>query len=78
MGGTLYGMQEETLGFFIILVPFFVAAGFDTMTALLVILLGTTVGFAFSTVNPFSIGMAVDNSAVTFEMAAATYNIQGT
>jgi hypothetical protein len=53
-------MQEETIGFFIILVPFFIAAGFDAMTALLVILLGTTTGFAFSIVNPFSVGAAYD------------------
>jgi uncharacterized ion transporter superfamily protein YfcC len=64
MGGTLFGMQEDALGFFIILVPFFVIAGFDTMTALLIILLGTTTGFAFSIVNPFSAGMAFDMSNV--------------
>ena len=62
-------MQEETLGFFIILVPFFVAAGFDTMTALLVILLGTTTGFAFSIINPFSVGVAYDAANVMYTAA---------
>ena len=60
LGGTIYGMQEETIGFIAIIVPFMVAAGFDTMTGLLVILLGSTTGFAASTVNPFAIGAAVD------------------
>lgn len=58
-GGTIYGMQEETLGLFIIIVPTLALAGFDTVTGLLVVLLGTTTGFAASTVNPFSIGAAV-------------------
>ncbi len=61
-GGTIYGMQEETLGLFIIIVPTLALAGFDTVTGLLVVLLGTTTGFAASTVNPFSIGAAVDAS----------------
>lgn len=60
LGGTIYGMQEETVGFFILIVPFLIIAGFDAMTGLLVILLGTTTGFAASTVNPFAIGVAVD------------------
>ena len=73
-------MQEETLGFFIILVPFFVAAGFDTMTALLVILLGTTTGFAFSIINPFSVGVAYDAANVYYSagelnsISALTYS----
>ncbi len=60
LGGTIYGMQEETIGFIPIIVPFLVLAGFDTMTGLLVILLGSTTGFTASTVNPFAIGAAVD------------------
>ena len=57
-GGTVYGMQEESIGLFIIVVPALVLAGFDTITGLLVILLGTTTGFAMSTVNPFAVGAA--------------------
>ncbi len=59
-GGTIFGMQEETIGLFIIIVPTLALAGFDTVTGLLVVLLGTTTGFAASTVNPFSVGAAVD------------------
>ncbi len=57
-GGTSFGMQEETLGLYIIVIPFFLMAGFDTVTGLLVILLGTTTGIASSVVNPFSVGVA--------------------
>ncbi len=63
-GGTIYGMQEETIGLYIIIVPTLALAGFDTVTGLMVILLGTTVGFAVSTINPFSIGAAVDAAAM--------------
>ncbi|BDV02919.1 hypothetical protein [Candidatus Hepatoplasma crinochetorum] len=61
LGGTTYGMQEETLAFYLIIIPMFLLAGFDTVTGLLVILLGTTTGFASSVINPFSIGVAVDS-----------------
>lgn len=57
-GGTVYGMQEETIGLSVIVVPSLVLAGFDTITGLLVILLSTTTGFAMSTVNPFAVGAA--------------------
>ncbi len=61
LGGTTYGMQEETLAFYIIIIPFFLIAGFDTMTGLLIILLGTTSGIAASIINPFSVGVAYDS-----------------
>ncbi|BDV03494.1 MAG: hypothetical protein HPPSJP_2150 [Candidatus Hepatoplasma scabrum] len=61
LGGTTFGMQEETLALYIFIVPMFLLAGFDTLTGLLVILLGTTTGFASSVINPFSVGVAVDS-----------------
>ncbi len=60
LGGTTFGMQEETLPLFIIIIPIFILAGFDTMTGLMVVLLGTTTGIASSVVNPFSIGTSVN------------------
>ncbi|RKX64983.1 MAG: hypothetical protein DRP42_05570 [Tenericutes bacterium] len=59
-GGTVYGMAEETLVFYAILVPVFLLAGFDSLTAVFTILLGAGVGVAASTVNPFAIGAAID------------------
>ncbi|NOQ50081.1 MAG: hypothetical protein GQ557_00250 [Mycoplasmataceae bacterium] len=58
--GTITGMQEGTIGFFLLVVPFLILAGFDAMTGLLVILLGTTTGFTASIVNPFSVGISID------------------
>lgn len=59
IGGTTFGMAEETVGFYPLLVPLFVLVGFDAMTGVFTILLGAGVGVLASTVNPFSIGAAV-------------------
>lgn len=59
-GGTVHGMQEETIGLFVIIVPALVLAGFDTLTGFLVVVLGSCTGFAMSTVNPFAVGAAED------------------
>ncbi len=57
MGGTLFGMQEETLGLIPIVVPVLIVAGFDAPTGLLVTVVGTTSGIASSVLDPFSIGV---------------------
>ncbi len=57
VGGTMYGMQEETLGLLPLIVPFLVLAGFDTMTGLIVVVVGTTSGIAASVTDPFSVGV---------------------
>lgn len=58
LGGTSFGMAEETIAFYPLLLPVFVAAGYDTLTAVGVILLGAGVGVLGSTVNPFATGVA--------------------
>ncbi len=57
LGGTTYGMAEETLGLIPLIVPFLVLAGFDTMTGFLVVLIGTETGVAAGVTDPFSIGI---------------------
>ncbi|MCL2520793.1 MAG: YfcC family protein [Spirochaetaceae bacterium] len=58
IGGSTYGMAEETIAFYPILLPIIIAAGFDAMTGGMIILMGAAVGVLASTVNPFSIGVA--------------------
>ena len=58
IGGTTYGMQEETIAFYAIVVPLMLAAGYNAMTAVMVIVLGAGTGVLGSTVNPFSTGIA--------------------
>ncbi len=68
-GGTLFGMQEETLGLLPIVVPVFVAAGFDAPLGLLVAALGTTTGIAASVLDPFSVGVMAGGLGVTIGTA---------
>src|SRR3954451_3135570 len=65
LGGTSYGMWEETLGFFVLLVPLALALGYDRMVAAAIIFLGAGTGTLASTVNPFSTGVASDASGIT-------------
>ncbi|WP_427339398.1 YfcC family protein [Caloranaerobacter sp. DY30410] len=58
LGGTSYGMAEETIAFYPLLLPVFIAAGYDSVTAISVIMLGAGVGVLGSTVNPFATGIA--------------------
>ena len=58
LGGTSFGMAEETIAFYPLLLPVFIAAGYDSMTAVAVILLGAGIGTLGSTVNPFATGIA--------------------
>lgn len=59
IGGTTFGMCEETVAFYALLAPIMLAAGFDVVVALLVIFLGSAIGVLASTVNPFAVGAAV-------------------
>ena len=58
IGGTTYGMQEEAVAFYALVVPIMLAAGYNAMTAVMVIVLGGGVGVLGSTINPFSTGIA--------------------
>ena len=59
LGGTTYGMLEETVGFYALLAATMVAAGMDTLVGASVILLGAGSGVLGSTINPFAVGAAV-------------------
>ena len=60
IGGSTYGMAEETIPFYGLLSATMVAAGFDTFVAVGTVLLGAGSGVIGSTVNPFSTGVAMD------------------
>lgn len=64
IGGTVEGMCEETIPYYLVIIPALLAAGFDVVTGVLVILLGAGVGVMFSTLNPFAIGTASAISGV--------------
>ncbi len=64
LGGTTFGLAEETIAFYPILVPVFLAAGYDAMVALAAIYIGSSIGTMCSTVNPFSAIIASDAAGI--------------
>ena len=64
LGGSTYGMGEETMAFYPLLVPVMMAVGFDSLTAVAIILLGSQIGCLASTLNPFATGIASATAGV--------------
>ena len=64
LGGSTYGMGEETMAFYPLLVPVMMAVGFDSLTAVSIILLGSQIGCLASTLNPFATGIASATAGV--------------
>ena len=64
LAGTTEGMAEESLGFFVLLVPLALGLGFDRMTGFAIVFLGAGSGVLASTVNPFATGVASDAAGI--------------
>ena len=58
LGGTSYGMAEESLAFYGLIIAVMLAAGYDAMVGTAVVMLGAGIGVLASTVNPFATGVA--------------------
>lgn len=65
-GGTTFGLAEETMAFFPILIPVFLAAKYDEMVGLACIFLGSAIGSMCSTINPFSVIIASDAAGISW------------
>ncbi|WP_299206049.1 YfcC family protein [uncultured Tateyamaria sp.] len=65
-GGTIYGMAEESLAFYALIIPVMIAAGYDALTGVAIIMLGAGVGTLGSTINPFATVIASDAAGVPF------------
>ncbi len=63
--GSTMGFSVETFGFYPLLIPLFLALGYDRMVAAAAIILGALTGSMASTVNPFSIGVASGEADVS-------------
>ncbi len=57
-GGTSYGMAEESLAFYPLIIAALIALGYDALTGVAVIMLGAGIGTLGSTINPFATGIA--------------------
>lgn len=58
LGGTTYGMAEESLAFYALVIAVMIAAGYDALTGAAVVLIGCGIGTLGSTINPFATGIA--------------------
>jgi uncharacterized ion transporter superfamily protein YfcC len=58
IGGTTFGMAEESLAFYVLIITVMIAAGYDALVGASVVLLGCGIGVIGSTVNPFATGIA--------------------
>jgi uncharacterized ion transporter superfamily protein YfcC len=65
-GGTIYGMAEETMAFYLLVLPVVIAAGYDALTGVAIIMLGAAMGTLGSTVNPFATVIASDAAGIPF------------
>ena len=74
--GTTYGLAEESLAFYAIIIPLALAAGFDVWTGFLIIFVGAGAGVMGSTINPFSILAA--NAATTDAVGKSNIDLSST
>lgn len=65
-GGTSFGMSEETIAFYPVLVPALLLAGYDLLIPIAVIFIGAHIGSMASTLNPFSVIIASDTAGVAW------------
>ena len=66
LGGTIVGMAEETLPFYTLVIPVMIAAGYDSITGVAVVMIGAGIGALGSTVNPFATIIASNAAQVSF------------
>ena len=58
LGGAVFGMSEECIPLAMIMIPFVIALGYDSITAICVTFVASQVGNASSWMNPFGIAIA--------------------
>src|SRR5512137_758264 len=64
-GGTSYGMAEESLAFYPLIIAALIALGYDALTGVAVIMLGAGIGVLGSTINPFATCIASGFAGIT-------------
>ncbi len=67
LGGSTFGMAEESLAFYALIITVMIAAGFDALVGASMLLLGCGIGVLGSTINPFATGIASGFAGVSIE-----------
>ncbi len=63
--GSVMSWSDETLGFYALMIPLFLALGYDRMVGVAVVTVAPFVGSIGATVNPFRIGIGSDAAGVS-------------
>ena len=58
LGGSIFGMGEETIPFIMIFVPLALSLGYDSIVGTSIPFLGAAAGFSAAFFNPFTVGIA--------------------
>lgn len=58
LGGAVFGMGEEAIPFVMIVVPMFIAMGYDAVVGIMCTYVATQIGFGTSWMNPFGLAVA--------------------
>jgi len=58
LGGAIFGMSEESIPFAMIVIPFVIAMGYDSIVGVAITFVATQVGNATSWMNPFGVAIA--------------------
>lgn len=75
LGGTTFGFAEETIAFFPILIPVFLAAKYDALVGVACIFIGSSIGTMCSTINPFSSIIASDAAGINWTTGLTSRSI---
>ncbi len=74
LGGAIFGMSEEAIPFAMIVIPFVIALGYDSLVGVCITFVATQVGNATSWMNPFGIAIAQGIAGVPV-LSGAQYRI---
>jgi uncharacterized ion transporter superfamily protein YfcC len=69
--GSFISWSDETLGFYALMIPLFLALGYDRMVVVSVVTVAPFVGSIGATINPFRIGIGSDAAGVSIGDASA-------
>lgn len=73
-GGATFGMAEEVIPFSMVLVPFVIALGYDSIVAVTVTYVASQIGNATSWMSPFSVAVAQGIAGIPV-LSGATFRI---
>lgn len=58
LGGSTFGMSDELVPFYLLIMPIMFSMGYDSMTTFMTVCLSASIGYAASTINPFNVLVA--------------------